>query len=422
VQLALRPDWMGFGARSGRSQSGNHVNRLMAAGVAVVGASLIAVNPLAPNVAADIQHNVVTELQHRAVQLTSGGTDVIGAYGDIFGQTSANLQALASQGSQAYSTLLGQTGANLSGTGNLLGSALQGAQVGLQNSLYGGWYGGDDGFVFGLFGGTVTHAGVTESGSTLQEISSSLSQGNLFNALAYADEWYLETLDHTGKSLLSPLLSTAKTGAPATPTLANTFLTTLNNVTNTFLTYANLKNLANGLLSPAISVTFGTVFEAGQVGSDVGSLNFPAALADTLKAPGDVAGDLLNGFVYPGQFNPTGSHFAGLLNNGSVLQDLLVTWPNQLAYALGSQTVSGGIPSAAAAMTGGLSQAASSLLPNLAALAAQPAAMAANLGANLGAALSPMLANIAAQLSATLAPNVISALLLHLPALILAML
>jgi hypothetical protein len=399
------------------------MNRLMAAGVAIVGASLIAVNPLAPNVAADIQHNVVAELQHRAVQLTSGGTDVIGAYDDVIGQTSANLQSLASEGGQAYSSLLNQTGANLSGTGNLLGSALQGAQTGLQNSLYGGWYGSDDGFVFGLFGGTVTHAGVTQSGSTLQEIASSLSQGNIFNALAYGDEWYLETLDHTGKSLLSPLLSTAKAGAPPTPTLANTFLQSLNNVTNTFLTYANLKNLANGLLSPGISVAFGTVLEAGQIGSDVGSLNFPAALADVAKAPGDVAGDLLNGFVYPGQFNPTGSHFAGLLNDGSVLQDLLVTWPNQLASALGAQTAGGSAPSAAAAaLTGGLSHAASSLLPNLSALAAQPAALAANLGANLGAALSPMLANIAAQLSANLAPNVISALLLRLPALILAML
>ena len=73
------------------------------------------------------------------------------------GQTAISVGPLASQGSQAYSTLLGQTGANLAGTGNLLGSALQGAQMGMQNSLYGGWYGSDDGFVFGLFGGTVTH-------------------------------------------------------------------------------------------------------------------------------------------------------------------------------------------------------------------------------------------------------------------------
>ncbi len=418
MQLALSSDLSGQGLRAGS-------RKFMAAGVAVIGASLIAANPLAPNVAADIDHRIAVEVQHRAVQLTTSGSDVVGAYDNLVGQTTANLQALVGEAGVAYPNLLNQIGANLQGTGNLFGTALQGAGVGLQNSLYGGWYGSDDGYVFGLFGGTVTHAGVTKSGSTLAEIVSSFQQGSAFNAFGYIDEWWLETLDHTGKSLLSPLLNTAKVGATPSPTLFNTFGQTMGNVFNTLLTYSNLKTLANGLLSPPLSVAFGLLLDGGNIGADLSSLNLAGALADIAKAPADIVGDLVNGFVYPGPFNPTGQAFAGLVNNGSLLQSLLYTWPNQLASALGAQgtgaATSAAASSFAASLSGGLAHV-TSLLPNLSQLAAQPALLAANLGANLSAALSPMLAHIAAQLSATLAPNLISGLLLHLPALILAML
>lgn len=416
MQLALASDLSGQVLRDGS-------RKFMAAGIAVVGACLIAANPLAPNVAVDIEHRVAADVQHRAVQLTSGGSDVVGAYEDLFNQTATNLQALVGEAGVAYPTLLKQVGTNLSGTGNLIGTALQGAGTGISNSVYGGWFGSDDGFVFGLFGGTVTSKmGVTESGSTLQEILGSFSQGNAFNAFGYIDEWWLETLDHTGKPLLSPLLNEAKAGMPPTTTLFNSFGQTTQNVFNALLSYSNLKNLANGLLSPPLSVIFGLLFDGGKIGGELASLNFGGALADVAKAPADLVGDLVNGFVYPGQFNPTGQPFAGLINNGSLLQQLLYTWPEQLASALGAPgTAPAAATSAAAALNGGLAHV-TSLLPNLAQLGAQPSLMLANLGANLGATLSPLLANIAAQLSATLAPNMISALLLHLPALILSLL
>jgi hypothetical protein len=414
VQLAVGSDLSGQVMREGS-------RKFMAAGVAVVGACLIAANPLAPNVAADIEHRVAADVQHRAVQLTSGGSDVVGGYEDLFNTTANNLQTLVGQAGVAYPTLLKQIGTNLQGTGNLIGTALQGAQTGMSNSIYGGWYGGDDGYVFGLLGGTVTHAGVTKSGSTLQEILGSLSQGNAFNAFGYFDEWALETVDHTSKPLLSPFLNEAKTGMPPTTTLFNSFGQATQNVFNTLLTYANLKNVANGLLSPPLSVIFGLLFDGGKIGGDLAALNFGGALADMAKAPADIAGDLINGFVYPGQFNPTGAPFAGLINNGSLLQQLLVTWPEQLAQALGAPTSAAATGGAAASLTGGLAHV-TSLLPNLAQLGAQPSLMLANLGANLGATLSPMFANIAAQLATALAPNMISAFLMHLPALILAML
>lgn len=51
-----------------------------------------------------------------------------------------------------------------------------------------------------------------------------------------------------------------------------------------------------------------------------------------------MAGDLLNGWTDP--YADTGEPFTGLLNSGSLLDDLLVTWPTQHATALGESTTS----------------------------------------------------------------------------------
>ncbi|WP_077101328.1 hypothetical protein [Mycobacterium terramassiliense] len=332
MQLSPRPDPIGELLRGSP-------RKLLLAGAAMVGAGLIAANPVAPSLAAT---HTLAEAQHRAVQLTSGIGDVLGNYEDVASQAVINLQTLGGGAEVAIPGLLQQTGTNFSGYGGLLSAALSGAQTGLQNAVYGGWYGGDDGFVFGLFGGSVTHAGVTESGSTLQQILAALQQGNLFGAFGYYDEWALEALDHTMKPLLSPFLSTAKAGAPPTPTIPGQMLQTLTNVTETFMTYANLKFLSDALLSPEIGVTFGLLADLGKIGSDVSSANGAAALTDLLKVPADLAGDLLKGYVYPSAiYNPTGEAFTGLLNNGSLLQQLLVTWPTQLAHALAEPTTPG---------------------------------------------------------------------------------
>lgn len=406
MQLALLSDSSGQVWRAGS-------RKFMAAGVAVIGASLIAANPLAPSVAADIQHKVVADIQHRAVRLTDAASDVVGAYDSLVSTTNANLQILGTEAGIAFPRLVNQIGVNLQGTESIFNTASQGTQIALNNALYNGWYGGDDGYVFGLIGGTLTSkTGVTESGSTVAEIVNSLQHGNLFNAFGYFDEWSLEALQHVTKPLLSPLLSTAKAGATPTPTLINTFLQSLINLDNGVLAYSNLQNLFKAATSPMIGLTFGALGEFGKIGGDVAALNIGGALTELAKAPANIAGYVLNGYTYPGAASP----FTGLLNNGGIFQQLLYTWPNLISTALGAKTTASAA-SIAVPLSGGLAQA-TSLLPNLGSLAAQPAAMAANLGASL----SPLLANLAAQLSATLAPNVISSLLVHLPALLLAML
>ena len=70
MQLALSPDTIGGAVGSGPpSPAGTRLRPYLAAGVAIVGASLIAVNPVGPTVAA---------VQERAVQLASLGADEIG--------------------------------------------------------------------------------------------------------------------------------------------------------------------------------------------------------------------------------------------------------------------------------------------------------------------------------------------------------
>lgn len=238
----------------------------------------------------------------------------------------------------------------------------------MQNALDGGWYGGDDGYIFGLFGGSVTHDGVTESGSTLQEVLTALQQGNTFDAFAYSEAWSLETIDHTLKPLLSPILNTAKAGATPTETIPGDILQSLTNLaatssmpgaadalqaltnlTATFLSYSNLKALGDAVLSPDLSVAFGLVDGLSTVQADASSGNTAQAVTDVLKAPADLAGDLLNGYVLQNaQYNPTGAPFTGLLNKGSLLQDVLQTWPQQFATAVSPATATSNVQAAAA--------------------------------------------------------------------------
>lgn len=338
MQQALRATSSGRDFRSVSGSAPTRVNKFLIAGVTVVGAAVIAVNPAMSNIATDAQ-NGAAAAEYRAVKLASDVTDVLGDYESVVSQAGANLQTLGSEASVAIPALLQTVGSNLSEYGGLIGTALQSTATALfQDALYGGgWYGGDDGYVFALFGGNVTSkAGVTEYGSTLQEVFNSLAKGNVFNAFSYIEEWALEALQHVTKPLLAPFLNTAKAGATATETIPGDILQTLTNLTNQIFTYSNLQSVVKAFLSPVISVAYGALGSLSNIATAVSKANIGAAVADVLKLPADLTGDLLNGYVYPSAvYNPTGAAFTGLLNSGSLLQDLLVTWPNQLAKALG---------------------------------------------------------------------------------------
>jgi hypothetical protein len=304
------------------SDSINRANRLLIAGIALAGAGLIVVNPVAPT---------LPNVQHRAVQLTAGEQD----WTQVVATAQDNLTTLESEAATANSDLSSAISTELSGFETQISTALTGAETGLQNSIDGGWFGDDDGFVFGLFGGSVTDpdTGVTETGSTLQEITTALDQGNLLNAFSYFDTWSLETVDHTLFPLLSPLVTEFNDDTGVTTlSIPDQLLQTFTNEYTSFVSYSDLKALLNAVSSPELSVAFGLSADLDGIATDVSSGNIDQALTDIGNLPSDLTGDLLNGWTDP----VAGSEaFTGLLNGGSLLEELLVTLPEQFVTALG---------------------------------------------------------------------------------------
>lgn len=300
----------------------NRANRLLIAGVALAGAGLIAVNPVAPT---------LPNVQHRAVQLTAGEED----WAQVLATAEDNLTTLESEAATANSDLSSVVGTELSGFETVISSAITGTESGLQNSIEGGWWGDDDGFVFGLFGGSVTDpdTGVTETGSTLQEITTALGQGNLLSAFSYFDAWELETVDHTLFPLLSPFVTEFNDDTGVTTlSIPDQLLQTFTNEYTSFVSYSDLKALSDALLSPELSVAFGLSADLDGIGADLSAGNVDQTLTDIGNLPSDLTGDLLNGWTDP----VAGSEaFTGLLNGGSLLEELLVTWPEQFVTALG---------------------------------------------------------------------------------------
>jgi hypothetical protein len=303
------------------SQMAVHKNRLLVAALAAVGASLIAANPMTPSID-------LSNVAHQAVKLTAGEE----TWSEVVAETETNLQALQLGATTANADLSGAFTTLSNEFGGQFSTALTGFETGIQNSLDGGWYGSDDGYVFGLFGGTVTNpaTGISETGSTLQEISSSLEQGNLLNAFSYFDAYSLETVDHTLKPLLSPLLDETSKGV-TTLSIPVELSQIQTNLLETFGTYNEAKAGLDALLAPELSVAFGFFQDVQGIATDFSSGDYTLALTDLNNLPSDLTGDLLNG--YP--LAITGADFTGLLNTGSILEELLVTWPEQLATALG---------------------------------------------------------------------------------------
>jgi hypothetical protein len=299
------------------------INRFLVAGVAVLGAGLVVVNPTTPN---------LPHVQHRAVQLTAGEQD----WTQVLATAQDNLTTLESEAATANSDLSSAIGTELSGFETQISTAFSGADTGIQNSISGGWYGSDDGYVFGLFPGSVSGPDGVETGSTLQEISTALQQGNLLNAFSYFDAWALETTDHTLKPLLSPLLVETDDNGATTLSIPAELSQTFTNVYEAFTNYDFLRlDLVQPLLAPELDVAFGLSTDLDGIATDLSSGNIDQALTDIGNLPSDLTGDLLNGWTDP---VGTGLPFPGLLNSGSLFEELLATWPTQLATALGEST------------------------------------------------------------------------------------
>jgi hypothetical protein len=325
VQLALPPD-------SSRL-------RLMIAGVAVFGASLIAVNPGAPT---------LPEVRHRAVHLIAGELD----WSQVVAESETNLQTLEGEAATASSDLSSAFDTEFGGFGTQITSDFADAETGVQQAISGGWYGDDDGYVFGLFAGSLTdpNNGVTETGSTLQEISTALDQGNLFNAFAYFDTFTLEAFDHVVQPLIEPLLTDTNDSGVTMLPVPGELLQLATNVYDQLFSYDNVVTLGNAGLSPELSAVFALTGDLDTIGTEFSSGDYTQGLSDLSNLSSDVTGALLNGFVQTNPVDGSSEPFTGLLNAGSLLYELLVDGPTQLATALGESTASASAESISTAL------------------------------------------------------------------------
>jgi hypothetical protein len=340
------------------SQMSVRKNQLLVAAVAAVGASAIAVSPVALNLSPVELNPSSPPLEHRDVQLVN---NTEAAWSTVLSDASINLSALHDGATEAGTKLSDA----LIGLGDVFGGqitdAVKGFGTGIESALTNGWWAKDDGFVFGLFGGTLTSsptdgsAPVTETGSLLATLSTDLHDGQTLQAFTALDTWSLELLDHTLKPLLAPLLDETSHGITtySIPVELSQIHTSL---LETFTNYnTELKPLSDALLAPFLGVGFGLSSDIQNIGTDLAGADYTQALLDLKDLPSDLVQDFLNGY-------PAGSEaFPALLADGGLLQELLVTFPTQLASALTEpfttgavEAVAGTAPDVAASILGGL--------------------------------------------------------------------
>lgn len=303
-----------------------HASRLMVAGLAVAGAGLFALN--APTSTGPL-------VQHRAVKLVAGELD----WSTVFSDAETNLMELqteATKGSTDLSTALGNVSEHFN---TQITDALTGFESGIQNSLDGGWYGDDDGYVFGLFGGTVTNpaTGISETNSLIGLLSADLQAGHAEQAYSDLNAYMLEVTDHTLNPLLAPLVDETSDSGVTSYSIPVELSQIQTNLLQTFGDYDELKDALQSVLSPEITAQLVMTNDLDAIGADFTAGNTTQGLSDLNNLSSDVFGALLNGAdVGTNPVDHLPQFFSGLLSDGSLLQHLVLTWPEQFVDALGS--------------------------------------------------------------------------------------
>jgi hypothetical protein len=298
----------------------------MIAGVAVAGASLFAMTAPTPT---------GPQVRHRDVQLTAGELD----WSTVISDTEANLadlQTEAAKGSTDLSTALGNVSEHF---GTQITDALTGFESGIQNSLYGGWYGSDDGYVFGLFGGTVTNpaTGISETNSLIGLLSADFQAGNSEQAYSDFNAYTLEVTDHTLRPLLSPLVDETSDSGVTTNSIPVELSQIQTSLLQTFGDYNELRDGLKALLSPEITAQLVLTKDLDTISADFTAGDTTQGMSDLNNLSSDVFGALINGAdVGTNPVDGSPQFFSGLLGDSSLLQHLVLTWPEQFVTALGT--------------------------------------------------------------------------------------
>src|SRR6201996_5313010 len=302
----------------------------MIAGGAVAGASLFAMN--APTATGPL-------VQQRDLKLAAGEVD----WTTFLANVNDNLATLQSEGATSSSELSAALGNVSDAFSTQISTALTGFDTGVNNALFGGWYGGDAGYVFGLFGGEGVAGGPTPgiTGSLIDVLSkdfAAISTNPNGSEQLFSDinAYELELLDHTLKPLLAPLLDETSKGVTSLsiPVELSQIQT---NLLTAFGDYNELKGLAQTLLSPEISGFFA-------LSTDLDNINAATTAGDSALVSTDLnnlGSDVLNAIIngYDAGTNPVDgleNLFPGLIGAGSFLDELYTTWTTQFIDAFGT--------------------------------------------------------------------------------------
>jgi hypothetical protein len=299
VEFVLHPD-------TTRRRTG-HATRIAAAGIALAGAGLIAVHPVAP-IAQD-------SLRQQAVQLTSG-------WDSLFERTNENLATLLENSN--VDTLLSQIGSNSSDYGQLI-TGMENVPLDMRpqdlpdgRTVTSGFAGVNEAINNMIFGSD----GETSAGDLkypglellLERMSESISNGNPFNAFNELNIWFLYGIEDLGKSM-APVLAIPAREMMNMSSLMNEFIGPLD-------AWAFIKQTSDAMMSPMIGAIYQlTESSTAVLGGDLEAL---------FNMPADMMNTILNGYVVP----ETEDVFTGLLTEGGLFDLLLNEWPARAAEAL----------------------------------------------------------------------------------------
>lgn len=319
MQLALQPE---------SAQSPGRMNKLVIGGIAVLGAGVIAVNPVATSPA-------LLEAQHRAVQLVADVTHSPSeVYGELFTKTGENITALFDSIAARPMPVLSQIIENGIGYADQVGTGVQTGFTQLQT-----WY----------ETGIADNYELRTSGKTyVANIQAAIEAGDFGTAYENFNRLTLFGLMATLQPIYSVILSSTPRGGGEYYTgiieqIAQNFADAVGVV-------ANSSTLIFGAFQSVFAPLSGAAFEFSRATEAITAAltagNTEAALNAIVNTPGVVINGLLNGFDY--NDDDTVAAWQGLLTSGGPLGQFLVTIPTKIANAIDNTP-------ATPSLTGGLS-------------------------------------------------------------------
>jgi hypothetical protein len=310
VQLALSPCPADQRSGTGARQS-PRMNKLVIGGVAALGATVIAVNPVATNAAA-------LEIQQRAVALVAAVTDSPGTvYQELVTNTFTNLATLGSQIAANPFPILSAIAANQQGYAAKFGTAFTAA-----GTAFSKWW--ESGSRESLPGKTL-----------LANIQTALAAGDFGTAYENFNKIALFGIQNTILPILTGTIFSSGTNMGIPQQMAQNFA----DAVGAFFTSGTL---VYGAFQSVYAPVSGAMFAASRaieaVSTAISAGDVQTAVTALVNTPGVVLNAFLNGFEYnPGS---TTEAWAGLFSpkgvraSGGPISQFLITIPAKIAAAI----------------------------------------------------------------------------------------